>query len=121
MKKIIAIIAFILIATAHVEICAISSNNENLKSTVFSDQRRVLSRGTTKLYYNDECITLYSNGTCVLTGGDNKRLEGTYELKDERTWIILYFENQPVSCKITVGRDGSVNTLSFNGYVYRKK
>lgn len=69
--------------------------------------RNVVSRGTSRLYWGNECLTLYSSGTCVLTGGDNTRLEGTYQIKDG--WIIFHIGNKTASCKATIGRDGSVS------------
>ena len=78
-----------------------------------------VSRSTTRLYWSNECLTLYNNGNCVLTQGDSVRIEGTYVIKDG--WVILYFGNGSVSCKATIGKDGSVSSVSYNGNVYRKR
>lgn len=79
----------------------------------------VLSRGTSRLYCGDECLTLYSNGKFTITKGDYMRLEGTYQLSDG--WVILKFNNgNEVSCKATIS-SGSVQNVSYNGNVYRKR
>ncbi|MDE5552208.1 MAG: hypothetical protein K2I91_03310 [Muribaculaceae bacterium] len=92
---------------------AATSNTELLYAV------NVLSRSTSRLYCGQECLTLYSNGKCVLTSGDSIRIEGTYEIKDG--WVILYFNGEEVPCKATIGRDGSVQNVSYKGYVYRKR
>ena len=88
------------------------------ESTEVLYAQNTVSRGTSKLYWSDECITLYSNGKCVLTKGDNVRIEGTYRLHDG--WIIFNFDGNEVSCKATIS-GGSVQNVSYNGNVYRKR
>ena len=113
MKKIL-IIALAAIALNSYSSIATGSNT----TTSAYSQDAVLSRGTTRLYWGNECLTLYSNGKCVLTGGDSVRIEGSYEIKDG--WVILYFNGGSVSCKATI-RNGSVQSVSYNGNVYRKR
>lgn len=104
---------------AALAICSLNGVAATIDSSNAICSQKVVSRGTSKLYWSDECLTLYSNGSCVLTQGDSVRIEGTYEIKDG--WLILYFGEGSVSCKATIGRDGSVQSISYNGNVYRKR
>lgn len=113
MKKVL-IIALAAFALNNFSSIATASN-----TTISSYSQNVVSRSTSRLYWGNECLTLYSNGKCVLTGGDSVRIEGSYEIKDG--WVILYFNGGSVSCKATIGRDGSVQSVSYNGNVYRKR
>lgn len=79
---------------------------------------RVVSRSNVKLYHDDECVALYTNGTCVLTMGDSTRITGTYTISDG--WVIFDFDGNEVSCKATI-RGGSVVSLSYNGFIYRAR
>ncbi len=44
---------------------------------------KVVLRSTVRLYWGNECITLYRGGKLLLTMGDNVAVEGTYSIEDE--------------------------------------
>lgn len=83
-----------------------------------SEMSKVVSRANVKLYYGDECLALYTNGSCVLTKSDSVRISGTYSIQDG--WVVLEFEGNEVPCKATI-RGGSVHSVSYNGCVYRAR
>lgn len=111
MKKLLIIIIAVSAFTGTDTIAAV-----NFSSDLLLADSRIVSRGTSKLYWNNECLTLYSNGKCVLTQGDSVRIEGTYRYTDG--WVILNFYGNEISCKATLGSDGRIRSVSYNGHLY---
>lgn len=120
MKKLSTIAVAVLLATSSYTAYSSTLNSQHSKESTLSAQRKVVARGTTVLFCGNESIRFNQNGTFVLTVGDYSRMEGTYELKDGGTWVILYVNGRTISCKATVGRDGKIQTVSYNGNVYKK-
>lgn len=112
MKKVL-ILAFASLCFSSIQCMAAPYENHEVLYA-----QNVVSRGTTRLYWSDECLTLYSGGKCVLTKGDNIRIEGTYRISDG--WIILNFDGAEVSCKATI-KGGYIQNISYNGHVYYKR
>lgn len=84
-------------------------------SRVSSCSEDVHVRSTVRLYYGEECLTLYTNGSFSLTGGDSFRITGTYTIADG--WVLLRINGEELPCKAKQN-GGYVQNVSYNGHVY---
>lgn len=117
---------FILLGVCMICSSGLASNyGPTLMSVVPTSADAIVVRKTVRLYWSNECITLYPNGKCLLTQGDNIACEGTYSIEDEGNWLFIYFvdnggETHRVACKCRL-YGGSVVSLSYNGYQYKTR
>lgn len=83
---------------------------------------KVVLRSTVRLYWGNECITLYRSGKLLLTMEDNVAIEGTYSIEDEGNWIYFYVtdrygESQRIPAKCTI-KGGTITKITYNGHTY---
>lgn len=90
--------------------------------SVYNGSCGVVLRSTQKLYCSEanEWIYFYSNGKVVICT-DTARIEGTYSLEDGREGISLNFNGHNAYCRASLDRAGNLISITYNGYVYRKR
>lgn len=113
MKNLIFVIALLLCAPA------ISMSASQFPS---GDEQKVVIRSTVRLYFQNEVITLYPNGNCLLSIGDSQAIEAKYAIRDEGNWIYFYIttnsgNTETVTARCSM-RGGTVYRITFNGNVY---